>query len=152
MRVAPIIVLLCSNMFLFFQCYPGDSACQHPSIFNEAQSLAANAGSIEIMRPRVGYLYISNREITPTVMGKTIILGRITIFIDAYDVYPLKQVDIAIDNHLSYSSPMSPYFWTWNTRDYSFGVHELKATATNFIDVEFSCAMDVTVLSLRRGI
>ena len=81
-----------------------------------------------IHKPREGYLYVENREIMPTITGKTIIIGYITIEVGATNHESgINRVEFYIDNNFQTADFDEPYEWTW---DYlSFGTHQIKAVA-----------------------
>jgi hypothetical protein len=81
-----------------------------------------------IITPRIGYLYIQDREIVPTITGNTVIIGHITIKVEASNHESgVNRVEFYIDNVLQAEDFESPYQWTW---DYlSLGTHIVKATA-----------------------
>lgn len=81
-----------------------------------------------IHKPREGYLYIENREIMPTITGKTVIIGYITIEVEATNHESgINRVEFYIDNNFQTADFDEPYEWTW---DYlSFGTHQIKAVA-----------------------
>ncbi|HEC76608.1 MAG TPA: hypothetical protein ENI33_05070 [Thermoplasmatales archaeon] len=82
--------------------------------------------SINIEKPREGYLYISDREIMP--IGTTIIIGKITVKANARDAESgMKKVEFYIDDELRYTDVEAPYEWEW--KEISFGIHEIKAMA-----------------------
>ncbi|MCD6512458.1 MAG: hypothetical protein J7K61_02515, partial [Thermoplasmata archaeon] len=94
--------------------------------------------SVEIVRPRNGYLYVFDREIMHT--GKTMAIGRITIEADAANA---RRVEFYIDNELKFNDTEKPYSWQWN--EISFGEHEIKATAYN--DGEYA-ESSITILKI----
>lgn len=107
---------------------------------------------ITITRPQPGRFYLFDREVLPLPFEKTIIIGKITIFVSAIDpIYGIKTVDFIIDGEITHTCFFSPYFWTWNTRTYTWGNYILTVTATSGNDEKFSDQMDITVLSLRGG-
>ena len=72
-------------------------------------------------KPNDGYLYFANREIMPTPFGRTVIIGKITIEVAAYNV---ERVEFYVDGKLKYTDEEKPYEWLWN--EFAFGSHEIK--------------------------
>ncbi len=73
-------------------------------------------------KPRPGYLYISNKEIMPTLLGRTVILGKIEI--EAATSTDITKVEFYIDNELKHTAENGPYTWLWDER--VFGKHNVK--------------------------
>lgn len=125
---------------------------EKPCVINHYRSTGFLPAQITITRPQPGHFYLFDREVLPLPSEKTIIIGKITIFVSAIDtIYGIKTVDFIIDGDITHTCFLSPYFWTWNTRTYPWGNHILTVTATNGNDEKFSDQMSITVLSLRRG-
>ncbi|KAA0002389.1 MAG: hypothetical protein FE044_03085 [Thermoplasmata archaeon] len=81
-----------------------------------------------IIKPREGYLYIEDREIMSTVFGNTIIIGKITIVVDASNHESgVNRVEFYIDNVLQNTIMEEPYTWEWNYL--SIGTHLIKVVA-----------------------
>ncbi len=78
--------------------------------------------NVEIVKPKEGYLYIFDREVA--AIGITLILGRITIEVEADDA---DGIDIYIDDELKFSDYTSPYSYIWNEK--VIGKHIIKAIA-----------------------
>jgi len=74
-----------------------------------------------ISRPRGGYLYAGDREIMPTLSGKTVIVGKITVEVDSSHSY---RVEFYVDDVLKSSLTEKPYNWVWDER--AMGTHVLK--------------------------
>ncbi len=83
---------------------------------------------VKFIKPREGYLYLEDREIIPTITGRTVIIGRITIQVNATNHESgINRVEFYIDNDFQTQDKEKPYEWTW---DYlSFGTHSIKAIA-----------------------
>jgi len=81
-----------------------------------------------IVKPRRGYLYLWDREIMPTLFGNTLIIGRITIFVDASNHESgIQKVQFYIDNILQIEDSEPPYAWEWNYL--AIGTHLIKVVA-----------------------
>ncbi|KAA0006814.1 MAG: hypothetical protein FE045_01875 [Thermoplasmata archaeon] len=84
--------------------------------------------TVTITKPKMGYLYIEDREIMPTVLGNTIIIGKITIYVDASNHESgISKVEFYIDNILQESVTQQPYAWQWNYL--AIGTHLIKVIA-----------------------
>lgn len=82
---------------------------------------------IEIVKPKKGYLYVFDREIS--YIGKAFIIGKITIFAEANE--KMNRVEIYIDREEYALEPEKifyspPYIFTWNEKAigirYSYGL------------------------------
>lgn len=80
-----------------------------------------NKTSIEITKPRDGYLYLFDREIAK--IGFTLIIGSITIEVNTSE--DVDNVDIYIDGELKFSDYNHPYSRHWDEK--SIGFHKMKA-------------------------
>ena len=76
---------------------------------------------VYLNKPSDGYLYFGDREIMPTLFGKTIILGKITIEAAAYNV---EKVEFYVDGELKYVDEEAPYEYLLD--EMSFGSRTLK--------------------------
>jgi hypothetical protein len=89
--------------------------------------------TIDMYRPKSGYLYINNQEVGSTSSGYTIIVGNINIQASASDTYSgVSRVEFNSDGLLaddSGSDYYSPYNWQWNPTITEIGTFTLKATA-----------------------
>ena len=80
---------------------------------------------VEIRKPKEKYLYIFDREVMP--FFNTIIIGKVTIEVDAGDEDGIERVEFYVDDVLKYTDYDEPYSWLWN--EFSFGKYEIKAVA-----------------------
>ncbi|HEX17225.1 MAG TPA: hypothetical protein ENG60_02280 [Thermoplasmatales archaeon] len=81
--------------------------------------------SVKIKKPSRGYLYIFGRQIIPTVLGNTLIIGPITIEADARG--EVSRVEFYVDNSLRSTDYDEPYSWHWD--EFAMGWHEIKVVA-----------------------
>ncbi|MHA1280714.1 MAG: NosD domain-containing protein, partial [Candidatus Helarchaeota archaeon] len=79
---------------------------------------------VEITRPK-NYLYICDNEIIP--MDCPLILGRITVYLEATDASGIHHVEVFIDGDIKQSLFEYPYKWLFDER--ISGTHTIKATA-----------------------
>jgi len=81
--------------------------------------------SVEITRPKAGYLYIFDREILSANgnNGNTIIVGGITVEANSNG----EEVEFYIDDELKYVDEGEPHQWLWNEK--AIGNHEIKVVA-----------------------
>jgi parallel beta-helix repeat protein len=102
--------------------------------------------SVSIERPR-SYLYIFNREIMPTITGNTIIIGKITVTVDAQDkASGIDKVEFYIDDVLKNVDDDAPYQWEWD--EPAFFKHILKAVAYDNAGNHASDQMDIMIFNL----
>ncbi|HEC76233.1 MAG TPA: hypothetical protein ENI33_03095, partial [Thermoplasmatales archaeon] len=84
--------------------------------------------SIEITKPVIGKLYMFDREILPIIGSKAVIIGKITIEVEANDATSgMEKVEFYIDGKYNAEDTSSPYRWVWDER--SFGKHTIKVIA-----------------------
>ena len=80
--------------------------------------------SVEIKKPREGFLYLFDNEIL-SIGFNTVVIGKITIEIDASD--DVGQVEIYIDDDLKFDDYTLPYSRLWNEK--VTGRHTIKTVA-----------------------
>ena len=82
---------------------------------------------VDITRPREGFLYVADTlETTP--LPTTIIIGKITVITDAYDMMsPISKVEFYVDDVLKNTDNTAPYKWEWD--ETVFWRHTLKTIA-----------------------
>jgi hypothetical protein len=80
-----------------------------------------NAPEVTIIKPDAG-LYLFNRKFLP--IGSTIIIGPITIEIDAVDTSGINKVEFYIDGQLEAIIEEEPFDWYMNLR--LLGTHKLE--------------------------
>ncbi|HEC76600.1 MAG TPA: hypothetical protein ENI33_05020 [Thermoplasmatales archaeon] len=78
--------------------------------------------SISIISPKDGYLYIFDREIIK--FHRTVIIGKKTVDINAFDESGIEKVEIYVDGELK-ATLKDNFKWTWK----DFGSHSLYAVA-----------------------
>ncbi|RLF41249.1 MAG: hypothetical protein DRN12_03590 [Thermoplasmata archaeon] len=80
--------------------------------------------SINIVKPRIGYLYLFGEEMA-AIPSKTIIIGSITVEVEISK--EVDKIEFYIDDELKYIDEQEPYQWMWNEN--IIGTHELKVIA-----------------------
>jgi len=103
---------------------------------------------ITIARPLEGYVYIMDKKIIPTFSGKTIIIGKITIFVIIEE--EIERVEFKIDGITLHKDYLPPFFFTWNTLKYARGTHTIKVLAYDMEKNAFYDEMNVNVISFKR--
>ena len=66
-------------------------------------------------------------------------------------MFDFEKVEFEIDNIVTHTSYLPPYFWTWNTRMYSNGPHELLVTAYDVDGNFWSYYLYINTHSLKIG-
>jgi hypothetical protein len=66
--------------------------------------------SVKIDKPEKGKMYIFDRGIIP-VIGKAVVIGKITVEVTASDTYGMQKVEFYIDNNKKSDDFSSPYSW-----------------------------------------
>ena len=117
---------------------------------------------INIVEPKEGYLYILGKEIMPTPLGNTVILGGdifyeprfndwwmyVVIEASATDTESgIKQVEFYIDNVLRSIDVQEPYEWAWS-RENVFGRHNIEVIAYDNENNVASDEMDVIIFNI----
>ncbi len=99
---------------------------------------------IHIQKPK-NYLYIWDKEIIPT--NKPIIIGEITLRVDAYDNQSgISKIEIYIDDELKIEIKNKPYEWLWD--ELVVGKHEIKAMAYDNAGNSAFKTINVTIFNL----
>ena len=83
--------------------------------------------NVNIEKPKEGYLYIADRKIISTIFDNALVIGKITIEVDAFDEDGTEKVEFYVDNELKYVDDELPYEWLWD--ETIFGRHHLKVAA-----------------------
>ena len=87
---------------------------------------------IRIARPQEGWLHLfGERLIRLQILQFTVVIGRITVEIDAHDhnVTDIGRIDISVDNIFQETLWEEPYAWEWPS---TLGKHTLTATAHDY--------------------
>ena len=85
--------------------------------------------SIKIIKPDKG-LYMNNRKIMPLPLNMSIVIGEITVEVEASDDIAVAKVEFYLDDELKHTNHTAPYYWELN--ETIFGLHKLKAMAYDF--------------------
>ncbi len=86
---------------------------------------------LNMMKPRQGYLYISDREILPLFGNVTVVIGRITVIADVSCGLPVEKVEFYVGEELKHILYEKPYSWTWD--EFAVGQHEIRVIAHDII-------------------
>ena len=81
---------------------------------------------VHIKKPS-NHLYIFDKEVLPLKMP--VIIGKITVMVEAYDENGISKVEFYVDNELKSIDNSSPYEWLWD--EFVIGKHEIRAIAYN---------------------
>jgi len=105
--------------------------------------------NINIVKPKKGRMYISDKEIRPLLFSRTKIFGKITIEIEAFDTSSeIDYVDIYLDGKLKATLP-GPYY-EWMLDEPLILRHKIKAVAYNKEGANASDTIDFRILCLGR--
>ena len=80
---------------------------------------------VTITKPETGHFYIANKKVLSTEI--TIIIGKITVAVNAYSSKEIDKVEFYIDNVLKNTDYNESYQWLWN--EFAIGEHEIKVIA-----------------------
>lgn len=75
-----------------------------------------NLGESLIVRPKVGYLYLHDREVVPLGGRVTVIIGQITLIAQPRGDARFDKIEFWINREIKNSDSKAPYEWTWNER------------------------------------
>lgn len=85
--------------------------------------------AVEITRPMKA-LYINDREVIP--LPFSVIIGRITIIVEANDNSGIEKVEFYVDNEIKHINYTYPYYWIWDEN--VVGSHKIKVIAYDLFD------------------
>ena len=87
--------------------------------------------TIEITKPKVGYLYLNDKEIMKRIIfDTTLIFGKITIEVNASDINSgINRVDFFIDDTLKETVNTTPYCWLWTEISFPLEPRTIKVVA-----------------------
>jgi hypothetical protein len=80
---------------------------KNPVLIEEAHEI-----SVTINKPKERHLYVFDREIMP--IARTIIIGGITIEVDAHSMEGIDKAEFYIEDVLRHSDYEEPYSWLWD--------------------------------------
>lgn len=109
-------------------------------------SYTTSALSIEIEKPEEGYLYIFNRKIIPTLLGNTVIIGKITVGATVQSEFGMDKVEFYVDDSLGHTDEEEPYEWLWD--EIIVGRHEIKVRAYDIPGNIASDEVEVVIFNL----
>jgi hypothetical protein len=81
---------------------------------------------VDITQPKEKSLYIQDKELI-TLPKNTVIIGEITIRVNAYSEDGIDKVEFYIDNLLKETIDEEPYNWLWDEK--KMGRHTIKVIA-----------------------
>lgn len=100
---------------------------------------------VNITKPVDGYLYVFGKE--RKNIGVTVILGKISIEVDAEDTdSDIEKVEIYIDDEIKAVLENEPYIWLWD--EFSIGWHTIKAIAYDTADNTATDEQQVWILNI----
>jgi len=94
--------------------YSVDKAGNAEEIKNITIEIDTTKPEIVLQRPLMGYLYLFDRKIWPLASGNTIIIGKITVRVIAFDSDSgINNVSFYVNDVLQSVDMVSPYEWIW---------------------------------------
>jgi hypothetical protein len=90
-------------------------------------SYTTSALSVEIEKPEEGYIYAFDRKIMPTLLGNTVIIGKITVEAVVQSEFGMDKVEFYVDDSLGRTDEGEPYEWLWD--ESIVGLHAIKVRA-----------------------
>lgn len=129
--------------------YSQDAAGNKEEERTVSVAIDKSAPTVTVTSPTQGYIHFFGRELLPSLRGKTILIGRITVEVNATDAPSgINKVEFSVDGEIRYNDMEEPYTWTWGL---AFGRHTLGVTAIDIAGHETTEEMDVTIFSLLPG-
>ncbi|MDD3492713.1 MAG: Ig-like domain-containing protein, partial [Candidatus Thermoplasmatota archaeon] len=95
---------------------------QEFSLFGDPALVIGGQGGCSLSKPLPGYLYLFDKQLMPTLRGRTVILGGITV--QAAVGTEVLSVEFYVDGELMYTDHQEPFAWTWDER--AWGRHTLS--------------------------
>ena len=93
------------------------------------------------------WVSVHDREVIPTIFRNTIILGKVTIEVEASDEEGIEKVEFYLNGNIKFTDYSEPYSWLWN--EFAMGSYEMRVIA---YDVEGNEAEDrINVIALNFG-
>ena len=105
--------------------------------------------SVEIIRPKIGYLYINDEEKRHLPFEKTVIIGKITIEAIASDPDNISKVEFWVNNKLKSTDTEAPYTYTFDER--ILGKCKIKVIAYDTYGNQNNATVNVFMIKLRGG-
>lgn len=103
--------------------------------------------SVNITAPLKGYLYIQGYKIGSTLFGRTILIGKNLIWVEAADDTLMDRVEFYIDDKLKYVDNGEPPLYSWQINEPLFGRHVLKVVAYDWFGNSASQQMLIWIYS-----
>ena len=84
--------------------------------------------SITLEKPRHNHLYLFDREVMPILRSRAIVIGKITVTVNATDATSgIDKVEFFVDGTSKNVDTSKPYEWEWDEK--TFTSHALKVVA-----------------------
>ena len=101
---------------------------QGTDMSNSAFTVDNTQPSLVLQKPCHNHLYLLDREVMPILRTKAVIIGKITVTVNATDkTSGVNRVEFFVDNVVKNVDTGAPYEWEWNEK--SFTSHTLKVVA-----------------------
>jgi len=97
---------------------------------------------VYVERPR-NHLYVFDKEIIH--LRVPLIIGKITIMVDAFDENGINKIEFYIDDILKFTDYDKPYSWLWS--EFAIGRHEIKVVAYDEKRKEAEDEVNVVILN-----
>jgi len=103
--------------------------------------------TVDITRPKKGYLYINDEEKRALPFEKTIVIGKITINAVASDPDGISKVEFWVNNELKFTDTEAPYTYTLDER--KFGRCEITVIAYDKYGNQNNATTNIFMIKLR---
>ena len=108
---------------------------------------ASTIPTVDIIRPKKGYLYINDEEKRALPFEKTIVIGKITINAIASDPDRISKVEFWVNNELKFTDTEAPYTHTLDER--KFGRCEITVIAYDKYGNQNNATTNIFMIKLR---
>ncbi len=103
--------------------------------------------SIEIIKPKEGWLYVFNKPIMR--IGKTIVIGKIAIETNVFSNVAIEKVEFYVNEELKFVDNDEPYEWLWDEK--AIGKYKIKVVVYDVKGNEADDEMDVSIFNIGGG-
>jgi len=101
---------------------------QGTDISNATFTVDNTKPSIVLEKPRHNHLYLFDREVMPILRSRAIVIGKITVTVNATDATSgIDKVEFLVDGTSKNVDTSKPYEWEWDEK--TFTSHVLKVVA-----------------------
>ena len=114
--------------------------------FTDDFSVDNTAPSAEITKPEAGKIYMFDREILPIIGNKAIVIGKVTVEVQATDsMAGVDKVELYVDGNYKAGDTTQPYEWVLDEK--TIGKHTLKVVVSDKAGNKISEEREVFIIN-----